>query len=47
MAHVFTCANAKGGCGKTTVTLNLAICFSVGFLGNSGHPGYAAIAPFA
>ncbi len=28
MAHVFTCTNAKGGCGKTTVTLNLAICFA-------------------
>lgn len=28
MAHTFTLTNAKGGCGKTTVALNLAICFS-------------------
>jgi chromosome partitioning protein len=26
--YVFTLTNAKGGCGKTTVALNLAICFS-------------------
>jgi chromosome partitioning protein len=28
MAYTFTLTNAKGGCGKTTVALNLAICFS-------------------
>jgi chromosome partitioning protein len=28
MAHIFTLANAKGGCGKTTVALNLSICFA-------------------
>ncbi len=28
MAHIFTFTNAKGGCGKTTVALNLGICFS-------------------
>src|SRR5437762_7396950 len=28
MAHTFTLANAKGGCGKTTVTLNPAVCFA-------------------
>jgi cellulose biosynthesis protein BcsQ len=28
MAHVFTLANAKVGCGETTVALNLAICFA-------------------
>jgi len=28
MAHIFTLTNAKGGCGKTTVALNLAICFA-------------------
>jgi chromosome partitioning protein len=28
MSHIFTLTNAKGGCGKTTVALNLAICFA-------------------
>ncbi len=28
MAYIFTVTNAKGGCGKTTVALNLAICFA-------------------
>jgi chromosome partitioning protein len=28
MAHIFTFTNAKGGCGKTTVALNLAVCFA-------------------
>ena len=27
MAHIFTLTNAKGGCGKTTVALKLAVCF--------------------
>jgi len=28
MAYTFTLTNAKGGCGKTTTALNLAICFA-------------------
>jgi chromosome partitioning protein len=28
MAQIFTVTNAKGGCGKTTVALNLAVCFA-------------------
>ncbi|MBM3802116.1 MAG: ParA family protein [Acidimicrobiia bacterium] len=28
VAHIFTLTNAKGGCGKTTVALNLAVCFA-------------------
>jgi hypothetical protein len=28
MSHIFTLTNAKGGCGKTTVALNLAVCFA-------------------
>jgi chromosome partitioning protein len=28
MSQILTFANAKGGCGKTTVALNLAVCFA-------------------
>ena len=28
MSHIFTLTNAKGGCGKTTVALKLAVCFA-------------------
>jgi chromosome partitioning protein len=28
MTHVYAITNAKGGCGKTTVVLNLAVCFA-------------------
>jgi len=28
MAYIFTLTNAKGGCGKTTVALNLSVCFA-------------------
>jgi len=28
MAHIFTLTNATGGCGKTTVALNLAVSFA-------------------
>ncbi len=39
VVHVFTFTNAKGGCGKTTVALNLAICFA--------RAGYRTLAGFA
>jgi chromosome partitioning protein len=28
MSKIFTLTNAKGGCRKTTVALNLSICFA-------------------
>jgi len=37
MAHIFTLANAEGGCGKTTVALNLSVCFA-----NAGYRTLAA-----